>query len=68
MSRATTCPVQLLAAALAERKAAGFAEHAFDSPGPNQWSVGMNRFAGEPTPLRSARASSPSFPETWNRH
>jgi hypothetical protein len=36
--------------------AAGFAEHAFDSPGPKQWSVGMHSFAGEPRPLvRGAR-------------
>jgi hypothetical protein len=32
-------------------KTAGFAEHAFDSPGPNQWSVGRHSFAGEPQPL-----------------
>lgn len=31
--------------------AAGFAEHAFDSPGPNHWSVGMHSFLGEPQPL-----------------
>jgi hypothetical protein len=31
--------------------AAGFAEHAFDSPGPNQWSVGAHAFLGEPRPL-----------------
>jgi hypothetical protein len=31
--------------------AAGFAEHAFDSPGPNQWSVGIHTFLGEPQPL-----------------
>ena len=31
--------------------AVGFAEHAFDSPGPNQWSVGVHSFRGEPQPL-----------------
>jgi hypothetical protein len=31
--------------------AAGFAERAFDSPGANQWSVGMHTFRGEPQPL-----------------
>ena len=31
--------------------AAGFAELAFDSPGPNQWSVGMQAFLGESEPL-----------------
>jgi hypothetical protein len=31
--------------------AAGFAEVAFDSPGPNQWSVGMQSFLGESQPL-----------------
>jgi len=31
--------------------AAGFAEVAFDSPGPNQWSVGMQAFLGESQPL-----------------
>ena len=31
--------------------AAGFAEDAFDSPGPDHWSVGMHSFLGEPQPL-----------------
>jgi hypothetical protein len=31
--------------------AVGFAERAFDSPGPNQWSVGAHSFLGKPQPL-----------------
>jgi hypothetical protein len=31
--------------------AAGFAEHAFDSPGPSEWSIGVYSFLGEPNPL-----------------
>jgi hypothetical protein len=31
--------------------AAGFEEHAFDSPGPNAWSVGMHSFLDDPQPL-----------------
>lgn len=30
---------------------AGFAEDAFDSPGPGRWAVGMHSFRGEPRPL-----------------
>lgn len=31
--------------------AAGFDEYAFDSPGPNAWSVGVHSFLGDPQPL-----------------
>lgn len=31
--------------------AAGFAERGFDSPGPDQWAVGVHSFLGEPQPL-----------------
>ena len=30
----------------------GFEEHAFDSPGPGEWSVGVHRLAARPVPLR----------------
>ena len=35
--------------------AAGFAEEAFVSPGPDGWSVGAHRFGGQPRPLRPGR-------------
>jgi 2-keto-3-deoxy-L-rhamnonate aldolase RhmA len=31
--------------------AAGFHEHAFESPGPNAWSVGIHSLIGDPEPL-----------------
>jgi hypothetical protein len=36
--------------------AAGFAERAFDSPGANQWSVGMHTFRGRAATPRAGRA------------